>query len=69
MAKHPAAFINAIAEEGTKAEAIKYLQETWDERCEYKRMAEQHMREIANLVEKNEKLENELEEMRYLYQP
>ncbi len=31
MAKHPAAFINAIAEEGTKAEAIKYLQETWDE--------------------------------------
>ena len=31
MARHPAAFINAIAEEGTKAEAIKYLQETWDE--------------------------------------
>ncbi len=31
MAKHPAAFINAISEEGTKAEAIKYLQKTWDE--------------------------------------
>jgi hypothetical protein len=26
----PAAFINAIAEEGTKAEAIEYLQKTWN---------------------------------------
>jgi predicted metal-dependent hydrolase len=31
---HPAAFINAIAEEGTKAEAIEWLQKTWDELCE-----------------------------------
>lgn len=31
MAKYPAAFINTIAESGSKAEAIKYLQETWDE--------------------------------------
>lgn len=30
-AKHPAAFINVIAEEGTKAEAIEHLQQTWDE--------------------------------------
>ena len=29
----PAAFINALAEEGTKAEAIKYLQEQWNENC------------------------------------
>lgn len=29
----PAAFINAIAEDGTKAEAIRYLQETWNEVC------------------------------------
>lgn len=29
----PAAFINAIAEEGTKAEAVKYLQEQWNETC------------------------------------
>jgi hypothetical protein len=29
----PAAFINAIAEEGTKAEAIEYLQKTWNENC------------------------------------
>ena len=36
MKHHPAAFINAIAEEGTKEEAIKYLQETWNELCEVK---------------------------------
>lgn len=33
----PAAFINAIAEEGTKAEAIHYLQETWNELCAARR--------------------------------
>lgn len=31
MAKHPAAFINIIADEGNKKEAVRYLQETWDE--------------------------------------
>lgn len=35
MAKqYPAAFINAIAEEGTKDEAIEWLQKTWNECCE-----------------------------------
>lgn len=29
----PAAFINAIAEEGTKAEAVTYLQKQWNENC------------------------------------
>jgi hypothetical protein len=29
----PAAFINAIAEEGTKNEAIDWLQKTWNENC------------------------------------
>ncbi len=29
----PAAFINAIAEEGTKAEAVEYLQKQWNETC------------------------------------
>jgi hypothetical protein len=29
----PAAFINAIAEEGTKAEAIQWLQKQWNENC------------------------------------
>jgi hypothetical protein len=35
--RYPAAFINAIAEEGTKEEAIFYLQETWDELQDLKR--------------------------------
>ena len=33
---HPhvrAAFINAIAEEGTKAEAVEWLQTEWNENC------------------------------------
>ena len=34
MAKYPAAFINSVEETGTKREAIKYLQETWDELCD-----------------------------------
>lgn len=29
----PAAFINAIREEGTKAEACDWLQKTWNEKC------------------------------------
>jgi hypothetical protein len=29
----PAAFINAIAEEGSKAEAVRYLQKYWNETC------------------------------------
>jgi len=29
----PAAFINAIAEEGTKAEAVQWLQKLWNENC------------------------------------
>lgn len=29
----PAAFINAIADEGTKNSAIEYLQKTWNELC------------------------------------
>jgi hypothetical protein len=42
----PAAFINAIAEEGTKAEAIEYLQKQWNETCalraELTRLYEKH---------------------------
>lgn len=34
--RYPAAFINAIAEEGTKAEAVEWLQRTWNEFCEAK---------------------------------
>lgn len=31
MARFNAAFINNISDEGTKAEAVRFLQETWDE--------------------------------------
>ena len=31
MAKHPAAFINSIWEEGDKEEAITWLQNIWDD--------------------------------------
>jgi hypothetical protein len=41
MAKHPAAFINAIADEGTKAEAIEWLQKTWDELCDLRKRRDQ----------------------------
>lgn len=33
----PAAFINAIAEEGTKEEAIAWLQKVWNENCQLRR--------------------------------
>jgi hypothetical protein len=36
----PAAFINAIAEEGTKAEAVEYLQEQWNEICALRKILE-----------------------------
>lgn len=35
---HPAAFINTIWEEGTKEEACRYLQKTWDELCEARKL-------------------------------
>lgn len=31
MIRRPAAFINSIAEEGAKAEAIEFLSQTWSE--------------------------------------
>lgn len=49
MAKHPAAFINAIAEEGTKVEAVKYLQETWDNYMEANRIIIMQQKIIQNL--------------------
>jgi hypothetical protein len=33
-AKHPAAFINVIHEEGTKEDAVLWLQKIWDEYME-----------------------------------
>lgn len=44
----PAAFINAIAEEGTKAEAIEWLQKTWNELCQ----AESELRKLKADMER-----------------
>lgn len=41
-ARHPAAFINAIADEGTKSEAVEWLQRTWDELCDLRAAHEGH---------------------------
>lgn len=38
-----AAFINAIAEEGTKAEAVEYLQKEWNENCELRRACKESL--------------------------
>ena len=43
----PAAFINAIAEEGSKKEAVEWLQKTWNERCQLERENEALRRESA----------------------
>lgn len=45
----PAAFINAIAEEGSKAEAIEYLQKEWNENCQLRRSLAR-TRELLKLV-------------------
>lgn len=33
MKNYPAAFINVLNETGTKEEILKFLQQTWNERC------------------------------------
>jgi len=43
-ARYPAAFINAIADEGTKAEAVEWLQRTWDELQDLRHDMERAMR-------------------------
>jgi hypothetical protein len=48
----PAAFINAIAEEGTKAEAIEWLQKQWNENCALrKQMREQNARQTTSVAQ------------------
>jgi hypothetical protein len=45
----PAAFINAIADEGTKEEAIRWLQKIWDELCYVRRQASRQQPEPVAL--------------------
>lgn len=71
MAEYPhvrAAFIDAIAEEGAKEEAVKFLQAQWNETCalhaENKRLKESvdRLNEINDAIEQNldaEREENE----------
>jgi hypothetical protein len=48
----PAAFINAIAEEGTKQEAIQWLQKIWNELAETKRLLVEAREDVAELLER-----------------
>lgn len=54
-ARHPAAFINAIADEGTKAEAVEWLQRTWDDlmdlRADMKRHLDNHTADLNTVSE------------------
>jgi hypothetical protein len=45
----PAAHINAIAEEGTKADAVKYMQKHWDELCWLKKENKRIRQEVDRL--------------------
>lgn len=50
--RHPAAHINVIAESGTKAEAVQYLQQTWNELCDAKALLDEAALQIEYLHEK-----------------
>jgi len=52
----PAAFINAIAEEGSKKEAVEWLQKTWNERCQLERENEALRKLLAEAEEAAEPL-------------
>jgi hypothetical protein len=53
----PAAFINAIAEEGTKHEAIFYLQKQWNETCALKARVAELETELASCRACREKID------------
>lgn len=48
----PAAFINAIADEGTKDEAIAWLQKQWNETCALRAALENARRDIFAIAPK-----------------
>lgn len=43
----PAAFINNIAEEGTKEEAIEWLQKQWNETCYLRSLLKQYSKMVT----------------------
>jgi hypothetical protein len=50
--KHPAAFINEIAESGTKEEAVRHLQQTWDELVDAKQQLSEATQSLRDLEER-----------------
>lgn len=63
MARYPAAFINAIAEEGTKDEAILYLQKTWDENVELRQLIQELRADLYRAQEAVNKMRNKYEDV------
>jgi len=58
----PAAFINVIAEIGTKGEAVEYLQKTWDEKCQLERELAAACEGQEHLIAEKEGLQRRLAE-------
>jgi hypothetical protein len=50
-AHYPAAFIDALAEKGTKEEAVEWLQKKWDENCELRNENERLRTALRTVVE------------------
>lgn len=46
----PASFINVIHETGTKAEAVEWLQKTWNERVQLERNNEELLNALQGLM-------------------
>lgn len=63
-AKYPAAFINIIADEGSKAEAIEGLQRTWDDLQAAKKYALELEGRILLLEDEVQKLEKTVDLLR-----
>ena len=62
--RSPAAFINAIAgEEGTKKEAVEWLQKTWDEKCQLEHELASAKEELKEQKRLTEQLSDVMEEI------
>lgn len=58
----PAAFINVIAEEGDKEEAITWLQKIWDELCFVRNQLEETTNELIEARREQSHLQNRYHE-------
>lgn len=62
----PAAFINAIAEEGDMDEAVHYLQKTWNEACALKSQNDRLRSDLATARKALEEIDRHLNNFGYL---